>query len=287
MTFFVAAANLGRSFEAIAAALPGYEQVKPVLDELPETGALSGAPISPQGDVRFDHVSFRYQPDTPLIEDVSISARAGEFIAIVGESGSGKSTLMRLALGLEDPTAGSIYYDGRDLASLDRQALRRQLGVVMQDGALQPGSLLDNIIGMGDELTIEDAWRAVREAAIEDEITQMPMQLYTVVTEGSATFSGGQTQRLRIAAALVRNPRVIWLDEGDQLARRPQSGAGDAEHRAARRDPHCDSASHLDDPPSRPYLRDAARPRRPSRRLRRAIKRRRTPSRHLIERQLA
>ena len=213
MTFFVAAANLGRSFEAIAAALPGYEQVKPVLDEQPETGALSGAPISPQGDVRFDHVSFRYQPDTPLIEDVSISARAGEFIAIVGESGSGKSTLMRLALGLEDPTAGSIYYDGRDLASLDRQALRRQLGVVMQDGALQPGSLLDNIIGMGDELTIEDAWRAVREAAIEDEISQMPMQLYTVVTEGSATFSGGQTQRLRIAAALVRNPRVIWLDE--------------------------------------------------------------------------
>ena len=213
MTFFAAAANLGRSFEAIAAALPAYEQVKPVLDELPELGALSGAPITPQGDVRFDHVSFRYQPDSPLLDDVSISARAGEFIAIVGESGSGKSTLMRLALGLEDPTAGSIYYDGRDLASLDRQALRRQLGVVMQDGALQPGSLLDNIIGMGDEFTIDDAWRAVRQAAIEDEIAQMPMQLYTVVTESSATFSGGQTQRLRIAAALVRNPRIVWLDE--------------------------------------------------------------------------
>ena len=213
MTFFAAAANLGRSFEAVAAALPGYEQIKPVLDELPELGALRGAPITLQGDVRFDHVSFRYQSDSPMIEDVSISARAGEFIAIVGESGSGKSTLMRLALGLENPTGGSIYYDGRDLASLDRQALRRQLGVVMQDGALQPGSLLDNIIGMGDELTIEDAWRAVRQAAIEDEISQMPMQLYTVVTDGSATFSGGQTQRLRIAAALVRNPRIIWLDE--------------------------------------------------------------------------
>ena len=213
MTFFAAAANLGRSFEAVAAALPAYEQVKPVLDELPETGALSGATITPQGDVRFDHVSFRYEPDSPMIEDVSISARAGEFIAIVGESGSGKSTLMRLALGLEQPTAGSIYYDGRDLAALDLQSLRRQLGVVMQDGALQPGSLLDNIIGMGDELTIDDAWRAVRQAAIEEEISQMPMQLYTVVTEGSATFSGGQTQRLRIAAALVRNPRIIWLDE--------------------------------------------------------------------------
>ena len=213
MTFLSAAANLGRSFEAIAATLPGYEQVKPVLQELPEPGAHSGAQVTLQGEVRFDHVSFRYEPDTPLIEDVSIAARAGEFIAIVGESGSGKSTVMRLALGLEEPQSGSIYYDGRDLASLDRQVVRRQLGVVMQDGALQPGSLLDNIIGMGDDLTIEDAWRAVRQADIEAEITAMPMQLYTVVTEGSATFSGGQVQRLRIAAALVRNPRIVWLDE--------------------------------------------------------------------------
>ena len=213
MTFFAAAGNLGRSFEAVAAALPGFEQVRPVLDEVPEPGVHSSSAVSLGGDLHFDHVSFRYEPDTPLVEDVSISARAGEFIAIVGESGSGKSTLMRLALGLEDPTSGSIYYDGRDLASLDRHALRRQLGVVMQDGALQPGSLLDNIIGMGDDLTIDDAWRAVRQADIEDEIAEMPMQLHTVVTEDSASVSGGQAQRLRIAAALVRNPRVVWLDE--------------------------------------------------------------------------
>ncbi len=191
MTLFAAIAGLGRSFEAIAATVPGYEQIKPVLQALPEPGAHSSAQITLRGEVRFDHVSFRYQPDTPLIEDVSISARAGEFIAVVGESGSGKSTLMRLALGLEDPTAGSIYYDGRDLASLDRHSLRRQLGVVMQDGTLQPGSLLDNIVGMGDDLTVDDAWRAVRQADIEGEIAEMPMQLQTVVTEGAATFSGG------------------------------------------------------------------------------------------------
>ncbi len=213
MTFFAAVVNLGRAFEAIAGALPGFEQIRPVLDELPEPGPHNSVAVSLQGEVRFDHVSFRYQPDTPLIEDVSFSARPGEFVAIVGESGSGKSTLMRLALGLEEPSAGSVYYDGRDLASLDRQALRRQLGVVTQDGALQPGSLLDNIIGMGDDLTIADAWRAVRQADIADEIAEMPMQLHTVVTEGSASLSGGQTQRLRIAAALVRKPRVIWLDE--------------------------------------------------------------------------
>ncbi len=213
MTFFAAAANLGRSFEAIAATLPAYEQIKPILVELPEPDARSSAHVTLQGDVRFDHVSFRYEADMPLIDDVSISARAGEFVAIVGESGSGKSTLMRLALGLEDPTAGSVYYDGRDLSSLDRQALRRQLGVVMQDGTLQPGSVLDNIIGMGDDLTIEDAWRAVRQADIGNEIAAMPMQLHTVLTEGSTTVSGGQAQRLRIAAALVRSPRIVWLDE--------------------------------------------------------------------------
>ena len=212
MAFYAAAANLARSFEAVAAAVPAYEQIKPVLRERPEPSSSGDSAFEVGGDVRFDHVSFRYDPDVPLIEDVSITARSGEFIAIVGDSGSGKSTLMRLGLGLEDPTSGSVFYDGRDVAFLDRHALRRQLGVVTQDGALQPGALLDNIIGMGDDLTIEDAWNAVRRADIADEIAEMPMQIHTVVTEGSM-FSGGQVQRIRIAAALARNPRVVWLDE--------------------------------------------------------------------------
>ena len=213
MTFYAAVVNLGLSFQRIAQALPSYEQVRPVLDELPEPRLSGSERLEVGGDLRFDHVSFRYQEDTPLIEDVSIDARAGEFIAIVGESGSGKSTLMRLALGLEEPNAGSIYYDGRDLAALDRQELRRQLGVVMQDSVLQPGNLLDNIIGMGDELTMEDAWRAARMAGLEPDIQAMPMQMFTVVSDGTTTFSGGQSQRVRIAAALVRNPRLIFLDE--------------------------------------------------------------------------
>ncbi len=212
MTFYGAAASLTRSFEAVAAAVPAYEQVKPVLRERPEPSGRGDSAFEIGGDVRFDHVSFRYDPDVELITEVSIAARPGEFIAIVGDSGSGKSTLMRLGLGLEAPISGSVYYDGRDVAFLDRYALRRQLGVVTQDGALQPGTLSDNIIGMGDDLTIEDAWSAARRADIADEISDMPMQLHTVVTEGSM-FSGGQTQRIRIAAALARNPRVVWLDE--------------------------------------------------------------------------
>ena len=159
-------------------------------------------------------MSFRYTDDGPLIiDDVSIRARPGEFVAIVGESGAGKSTLLRLALGIEEPTGGGVYYDGRELAHLDRHSLRRQIGVVMQDGALRSGNILDNIIGVGDDLTIDDAWRAARLADVERDIAAMPMEMFTVVGDNSSTFSGGQIQRIRIAAALVREPRIMFLDE--------------------------------------------------------------------------
>jgi ATP-binding cassette subfamily C protein len=214
MTFYTAVAGLGRSFEAIAAVVPGYEQVKPILAAVPDSRARGTTPANLSGDIHFDHVSFRYTDDGPLIiDDVSIRARPGEFVAIVGESGAGKSTLIRLALGVGEPTGGGVYYDGRDLAHLDRHSLRRQIGVVMQDGALRSGNILDNIIGVGDDLTIDDAWRAARLADVERDIAAMPMEMFTVVGDSSATFSGGQIQRIRIAAALVRDPRIVFLDE--------------------------------------------------------------------------
>ena len=214
MTFYAAVTNLSRSFEVIAAVLPGYEQIKPILVALPERRLVTVDPGELGGDIRFDHINFRYVEDGPwILEDVSFRASTGEFIAIVGESGSGKSTLMRLALGLEDPVSGSVYYDGRELAHLNRHLVRRRIGVVMQDGALQPGSILDNIIGMGNDLTIEDAYRAARLADVDKDIDDMPMGLFTMVNNNSSTFSGGQVQRIRIASALVRNPRIVFLDE--------------------------------------------------------------------------
>ncbi len=214
MTFYAAVTSLSRSFEVIAAVLPGYEQVKPILAALPESRPGAADPGELGGDIRFDRISFRYVENGPLIlEDVSFRAGPGEFIAIVGESGSGKSTLMRLALGLEDPVSGGVYYDGRDLAHLNRHLVRRRIGVVMQDGALQPGSILDNIIGMGNDLTIEDAFQAARLADVDEDIDEMPMGLFTMVGNNAATFSGGQVQRIRIASALVRNPRIVFLDE--------------------------------------------------------------------------
>ena len=214
ITFYASVIGLGNSFEVLAAVLPGYEQVKPILAAVPESRMSSAAPADLSGDIRLDHVSFQYTKDgSPIVDDVSIHARPGEFIAIVGESGAGKSTLLRLALGLEEPSAGGVYYDGRDLAHLDRRSVRRQIGVVTQDGALQPGNLLDNIIGLSDELAIDDAWRAAKLAGVDDEISAMPMQMFTAVGDNSSTFSGGQIQRIRIAAALVRNPSIVFLDE--------------------------------------------------------------------------
>lgn len=212
--FYTAVIGLGYSFEVMAAVLPGYEQIKPVTTAIPDRRKAHLGPVDLSGEVRFDHVGFQYAKDGPrIVDEVSLQARPGEFIAIVGESGAGKSTLVRLALGLEAPSAGGIYYDGRDLAHLDRRAVRSQIGVVTQDGALKPGNLLDNIIGFGDDLTIDDAWHAARLAAVDGDIAAMPMQMFTAVGDRASTFSGGQIQRIRIAAALVREPRIVFLDE--------------------------------------------------------------------------
>lgn len=214
MTFYVAITQLGQSFEAIATIAPGMEQVQPVLSAVPEPVPAGDAAVELSGEIQFDHVSFRYAEDGPLIlNDVSLHARPGEFIAIVGETGSGKSTLLRLALGLQEPSVGAVYYDGRDLAHLNKRVVRRQLGVVMQDGSLRPGNVGENIIGLANDLTVNDAWRAAQQAAVAEDIQAMPMGMFTPVGDSTATFSGGQAQRIMIAAALVRNPRILFLDE--------------------------------------------------------------------------
>jgi ABC-type bacteriocin/lantibiotic exporter with double-glycine peptidase domain len=146
------------------------------------------------------------------LSGVALKAEPGEFVAIVGASGSGKSTMMRLLLGLDQPMQGTIQYDGQDLRHLDSELLRRQIGVVLQNGKLFPGTLFENIMG-SSQGTIDDAWEAARQAGIEDDIRGLPMGMHTVVTEATAAFSGGQVQRLIIARALVGKPRILLFDE--------------------------------------------------------------------------
>ena len=214
MLFYTVVARFGQSFHAVAAILPEYEQIQPVLEAVPERMPEGNDPVRLDGEVLFDHISFRYSGHgPPLLEDVSIHVRTGEFVAIVGRSGTGKSTLFRLALGLEEAASGGVYYDGRDLNHLNLRAVRRQVGVVVQGATLHPGNVLDNIIGKAGELTIDDARRAARLAALEEDIDAMPMGFFTPVSDSRANFAGGQAQRIQIAAALVRNPRILFLDE--------------------------------------------------------------------------
>ncbi|UKB83901.1 NHLP bacteriocin export ABC transporter permease/ATPase subunit [Chryseobacterium sp. MEBOG06] len=190
-----------------------YERVKPILEEETESADQSVDPGELAGDIEMNSVSFRYNEDQPLVlNNVTFKIKPGEMVAFVGASGSGKSTIMRLLLGFEYPELGSIYFDGDSFDSMNKELVRRQIGVVLQNGSLMSGSIYQNIVG-NSELTLDDAWDAARMAGMEEDIKQMPMEMHTVVSEGAGTFSGGQRQRLMIARAIVHKPRLLFMDE--------------------------------------------------------------------------
>ncbi|MFJ8822788.1 NHLP bacteriocin export ABC transporter permease/ATPase subunit [Streptomyces sp. NPDC102467] len=195
-----------------AAVLPMYEQIKPVLDAEPEVRGSATQPGELTGSLEARGLSFRYTDDGPLVlDDVSLAIRPGEFVAVVGESGCGKSTLLRLLIGFDAPTSGSVLYDSQDLSALDQAAVRRQCGVVLQNAQPLTGSILDCICG-AEAFTQEEAMAAAEMAGLAEDIKRMPMGLHTMIAGGGA-ISGGQRQRLMIAQALIRRPRILFFDE--------------------------------------------------------------------------
>ncbi|MYB37847.1 MAG: ATP-binding cassette domain-containing protein [Gammaproteobacteria bacterium] len=213
-TFQSAVARLGESVGAVAAMLPAFAEMRPLLAAVPETEA-EGEPVEHLGgDVLFDRVSFRYEADGPLIlDDVTIRARRGEFVAIAGESGAGKSTLFRLALGMERPSAGAVYYDGRDLRHLNLRQLRRRIGAVPQAVGLHPQDIWDNVVSHHTDAATDEVWSAARTAEVEEQIKTMPMGMMTVVGTSGSVLSGGESQRVSIARAVLGSPPVMLLDE--------------------------------------------------------------------------
>ncbi|WP_338846580.1 NHLP bacteriocin export ABC transporter permease/ATPase subunit [Massilia sp. W12] len=211
--FLATSLALSRSVLDLLEMLPLFERTKPLLEATPEGGSNKPDPGELNGALEVSNLSFAYRSDGPLIlNDVSLSIKAGEFVALVGSSGSGKSTLFRLLLGFEKPISGGIYYDGHNLDEVNLGALRRQLGVVLQGGQLMSGDLFSNIVGSSG-LRLDDAWAAARACGLDKDIEAMPMGMHTMIDSGGGALSGGQRQRLLIARAIVNRPRVIFFDE--------------------------------------------------------------------------
>lgn len=198
----------------VAGIRPILELIQPLLDAEPETGENLETVVSLSGNVELSHVSFRYAPDAPLVlDDISINIPSRQYVAIVGQTGCGKSTLMRLLLGFEKPTKGSIFYDKKDQKRLDMRSVRKQIGTVMQDGKLFSGSIFENITISAPMATQEEAWEAAEIAGLAEDIRNMPMGMHTIIQEGSGGISGGQAQRLMIARAVAPKPKLLLLDE--------------------------------------------------------------------------
>ena len=220
MAFYVAFGQLtyaffqfSGSFVTMLEAAPILDQSRPILDTATESDEPKQHPGTLAGGIEVRQVRFRY-PGAPgnLFEDLSLTIAPGEFVAVVGPSGSGKSSLLRLLLGFDTPDVGSILYDHKDLSTLDIDAVRQQLGVVLQKTDLLPGSIYQNIAGSA-VLTQDDVWDAARSAALDRDIARLPDGMDTEIGEGVGILSGGQRQRLQIARALASRPRVLFLDE--------------------------------------------------------------------------
>ena len=193
---------------------PAMEMVEPIMKTMPEVEENKKAVTKLNGSIELSNISFQYSPDGPkIIDNLSLKIRPNQYVAIVGKTGCGKSTLMRILLGFEKPQTGSVYFDGKDLDSLDVKSVRRNIGVVMQNSSLFAGDIYSNIVVSAPWLDLEDAWEAARMAGIAEDIQRMPMNMHTVISEGSGGISGGQKQRIMIARAIAPKPKIIMFDE--------------------------------------------------------------------------
>ena len=208
--------GLGRFIVDMSSGLVSYDRVMKIIKE--EREALDDGNYLPREGVRgefiFDHVSFEYEEKDKVLHDISFSINAGQKIALLGSTGSGKTTLVNLLPRFYDYTSGQILLDGFDLRVYPRRFLRQQIGIVEQEPFLFSRSIRENITyGVGRDVSQEEVEQAARMAAVHDVILSFPEGYRTMVGERGVTVSGGQKQRIAIARTLLKNPRILILDD--------------------------------------------------------------------------
>jgi subfamily B ATP-binding cassette protein MsbA len=213
--FFKPVQDLAKMTNAVAQTNVGLERIQSILDidmsvperpDAPDPGAFSGA-------IAFEHVAFSYNPEVPVLQDVSFSIAAGQFVGVVGTTGSGKSTIVSLIPRFYDPSAGRILIDGSDVRDYTVAGIRRQIGFVLQDTVLFRGTVRENIAYGRHQATEAQIVSAAKLANADEFIARMPRGYDTPIAERGVTLSGGQRQRIGIARAFIRDAPILILDE--------------------------------------------------------------------------
>jgi ATP-binding cassette, subfamily B, bacterial len=208
--------NLGRLIVQTSTGLVSYgrlmDMVKQPQEPLTDGKVYPNEPA--RGELVFDKVCFEYEKDQPVLKDISFSLKPGQVVALIGSTGSGKTTLVNLLPRFYDYTGGSLKLDGVELKEYPREYLRRQIGIVEQEPFLFSRSIRENIsYGVGRAVTDDEIERAARAAAVHEVILGFPDGYKTLVGEKGVTLSGGQKQRVTIARTLLKNPRILILDD--------------------------------------------------------------------------
>jgi ATP-binding cassette subfamily B multidrug efflux pump len=207
--------QLANMYNFIQAALAGAERVFEIIDTTSEVDdapqAVSLSVI--KGHVQFEHVNFGYRPETPIIKDMTLEAKAGEIFALVGPTGAGKTTIINLLTRFYEINSGSIYIDGVDIRNIKKADLRLQLGLVLQDTFMFSGTVMDNIRYGRLDATDEECIQAAKMADADHFIRQLPHGYESNLSERASNLSQGQRQLLSIARAILANPTILILDE--------------------------------------------------------------------------